>query len=101
MKALWETLPLEMPFFTKLRNARYNKELCIAKVTKARLEEKRPKKFLEFQQVQLHLDPQNKVSKAATKDSRAQLQFLVDTKVDGYRIRSRTKWMEYGDRMNK
>ena len=102
MKALWKTLPPGMLFFTKLRKARYYKELCIAKAAKARLEENRNLESpLNFGKSKLHSDTQNEVNKVVIKDCQAQLQVLLDRKEDGHRIRFGTKWMEFGDRMNK
>ena len=48
-----------MLFFTKLRRTvTYYEEFHIARALEAQLEENRLRKFLEFWQVQLHLDPQ-------------------------------------------
>lgn len=57
--------------------------------------------FGKFWQVSLHSDPQNEATKSTIKDHQSQLQTLMDMKQDGHTIQSRTKWMKYGDRMNK
>lgn len=44
---------------------------------------------------------QNENHEYAIKDFRAQLQAFTDMKEKGRRIRSRTKWMRSGNRMNK
>lgn len=42
-----------------------------------------------------------KLTKSTVKDLWSQLQILIDRKKDRHRIRSHTRWMKYGDKMNK
>ena len=91
-----------MVFFTKLRKVvKYYKQFCLAKAVVSRLEESRLRQHLEFWQVILHFDTTNATTKARVKILRDKLQSLADTKEERRKIRSRTRWMEYGDRMNK
>lgn len=58
-----------MSTFTKLTKVvEFYKQFCIAKAIEARLEETRLTKSLEFWQVQLHYNPQNKTNKSTIKD---------------------------------
>lgn len=66
-----------------MKVVRYYKQLCIAKVIDARLEEGRHRKFLEFWQVLLHSNSQNETNKSTIKDNQSQLQTFTDRKQDG------------------
>lgn len=91
-----------MTFFTKLRKiVKYYKQFCLAKAAKSRLEESRLRQHLEFWQVILHSDTANGTTKARIKILRDKLQSLANQKEEGRKIRSRTRWMESGDRMSK
>lgn len=91
-----------MSFFTKLRRiVKYYKQLRLAKALKNRLEETRLRQYLEVWQTVLHSDSMNGTSKAWTKRLRDKLQSLAKKKEEGRRIRSRTRWMQLGDIMNK
>lgn len=95
LKALCETLPPGLPFFTKLRKTvRYYKEFLLLKPLKLNQKKIDLESSFETWQVQLHLYPRNKVNKVAIKDCHAQLQVLVDRKKGGHMIMSRTKWMK-------
>ena len=65
------------------------------------MEESRLRGYLELWQTLLYYDPQNEAKMFAIKDLQSQLQTLTYRKEDGRRIRSRTRWMKSGDRMNK
>lgn len=58
IKTLWETSPLQMCLFTKLRKiVRYYKQLCLARL----------RKHLELWQVVYHFDITNGTAKARVK----------------------------------
>jgi len=56
---------------------------------------------LEFWQVILHFDITNGTAKTMIIILKDKLQSLADKKEEGRKIRSRTRWMESGDRMKK
>lgn len=62
------------------------RKVCIAKAAKARLEESKLRRSLEFWQTLLHSNPQNEASKYAIKDLQSQSQTLTNWKEDGHRI---------------
>lgn len=98
IKALWKMLPPHMAFFTKLRKV---VKFCLAKATESRLEDSRLRQQLEFWQVILHSNTTNETTKAMIKIFREKIQSLSDEKEEGCRIRSRTRRMEFRDRMYK
>lgn len=66
----------------------------------SRLEGTMLKQYLEFWQTILHSDSENGTTKAWTKRLRNTLQSFAERKEVGRRIRSRTRWMQYGDIMS-
>lgn len=89
--------PKCLPSLNLGKKVGYLKQLCLAKVAKARLEDARLIKSLEFWHVLHHSDSQNEDDKSSIRNIQTQLQTqlqtLMDRKEDGRRIRSRTKWM--------
>lgn len=76
-------------------------KIYVTTIFQARLEETRLTKSLEFWQVQLHYDLQNKTNKSTINDPRSQLQISTYRKEGRHKIWSKTKWMKLRDWMNK
>lgn len=102
IRAIWEASLSKLPSFTKLRRiVKYHKQICLAQAAENRLEDTRLRQYLEFWQTTLHFDLANGTSKEWTKKLRNKIQSLAEKKEERRQIRSRTSWMQSGDRMNK
>jgi hypothetical protein len=65
------------------------------------LEEIRLWQHLEFWQIFLHYDTTIEITKAMIKIIGDKLQSIAYKKEEGCRIRTLTRWMQYGDKMYK
>lgn len=80
MRVSWEASPPHMSFLAIRKAIRFYKQFCIAEAVKAKMEEAKIIKSLEFWQLLLHFDPHNKANKSTIKDHWSQLQTFMNRK---------------------
>lgn len=93
LQTLWATLPLDKPFFSKLRKiVRFYREHCKHRAELRRREEEEAINDLHEAAKDLHDNPGEHLFRTAHSICQLHLKKLEAKKIAGRRIRSRTRW---------